>query len=67
MPRLSDATEQLVAILDTGAYQDGLASRHCLLSAPLKLVVQDGTAKVVRKRENAETIGKMFGWNNDIK
>lgn len=67
MPKLTDAREQLIAILDTGAYQDGLASRHCLLSAPVKIVIQDGTSKVVRKRENAETIGKMFGWNGDAK
>ena len=27
-----------IAILDTGAYQDSLASHHCLLSSPAKLI-----------------------------
>jgi len=47
-------------MLDTGAYQDGLSSHHCLLSAPMKIVAQDGTIKIARKRENAEAIGKLF-------
>lgn len=67
LPKLHEDKEQLVAILDTGAYQDGLASHHCLLSAPLKIVAQDGTTKVVRKRESAESVGKLFGWNGDHK
>jgi len=64
MPKLHEGKNQLVAILDTGAYQDGLSSHHCLLSAPMKIVVADGTIKVARKRENAEYIGKLFGWTN---
>jgi arginine decarboxylase len=64
MPKLHEDKEQLVAILDTGAYQDGLASHHCLLSAPMKIVAQDGMIKIVRKRETAEAIGKLFGWTN---
>ena len=67
MPRLQEDSEQLVAILDTGAYQDGLASHHCLLSAPMKIVAQDGTIKIARKRESAEAIGKLFGWTNGDK
>ena len=67
LPKLKEDQDQLVAILDTGAYQDGLASHHCLLSAPMKIVVRDGTEKIVRKRENAEAIGKLFGWNGDPK
>jgi tRNA-guanine family transglycosylase len=55
------------AIFDTGAYQDGLASHHCLLSAPMKIIAQDGTITIARKRESAETIGKLFGWNGDHK
>jgi len=64
LPKLREDLEQLVAVLDTGAYQDGLASHHCLLSAPMKIVAQDGTIKIVRKRESAESIGKLFGWTN---
>lgn len=64
MPKLHEDREQMVAILDTGAYQDGLSSHHCLLSAPMKIIAKDGTIKIARKRETAETIGKLFGWNN---
>lgn len=64
LPKLSDNENQFVAILDTGAYQDGLASHHCLLSAPMKIIAQDGMIKIARKRENAEYIGKLFGWTN---
>ncbi len=67
MPKLHEGRDQLMAVLDTGAYQDGLASHHCLLSAPMKIVAQDGAIKIARKRENADTIGKMFGWNGDHK
>ena len=49
-------------ILDTGAYQDPLASHHCLLSSPAKLVAQNGEIKVVRKREQPDEVGKLFGW-----
>ena len=66
MPKLSENKDQYVAILDTGAYQDGLASHHCLLSAPTKIIAQDGMIKIARKRENAESIGKLFGWTNGI-
>ena len=67
MPKLKEDQDQLVAILDTGAYQYGLASHHCLLSAPMKIVAQDGTIKIARKRETAEVVGKLFGWNGDPK
>lgn len=62
LPRLDDHNELYVAIFDTGAYQDSLASHHCLLSSPLKLLATNGELKVIRKRESAEEIGKMFGW-----
>ncbi|MEK7539601.1 MAG: hypothetical protein AAB595_03130 [Patescibacteria group bacterium] len=64
LPKLRENQDQLVAVLDTGAYQDGLASHHCLLSAPLKIVVQNGTIQIARKRETADSIGKLFGWIN---
>jgi arginine decarboxylase len=67
LPKLSEDSDQFVAILDTGAYQDGLASHHCLLSAPTKIVAQDGTIKIIRKKESSEYIGKLFGWNGDHK
>ena len=65
MPKLSEDSSQLVAILDTGAYQDALASRHCLLAPPLKIAVRDGTVKIIRKRENPDQISKIFGWNGE--
>ncbi len=62
LPRLSTVEDLYIAFLDTGAYQDALASHHCLLSSPMKLTAQNGEIKVVRKRETAEDVGKQFGW-----
>jgi arginine decarboxylase len=62
LPRLDEVEELYVAFLDTGAYQDSLASHHCLLSSPLKLVAQNGEIKMVRRRETPEEVGKQFGW-----
>ncbi|OGZ47742.1 MAG: hypothetical protein A3J55_03750 [Candidatus Ryanbacteria bacterium RIFCSPHIGHO2_02_FULL_45_17b] len=65
LPRLEDldhGEDLYVAIFDTGAYQDAFASHHCLLSSPLKIVLQNGIVTIARKRETAEEIGKLFGW-----
>ena len=62
LPRLADSDELYVAFLDTGAYQDSLASHHCLLSSPLKLIAANGEIKIARKRETPEEVGKQFGW-----
>jgi arginine decarboxylase len=62
LPRLEDTDELYIAILDTGAYQDSLASHHCLLSSPLKLIAANGELKIARKREVPEDVGKLFGW-----
>ncbi len=60
---LTAAPEPLyVVFLDSGAYQDPLASHHCLLSSPAKLVAENGHIIVARKRETAEEVGKLFGW-----
>jgi len=67
LPKISDDEDQYIAIFDTGAYQDSLASHHCLLSAPMKIVAQDGIIKIISKRETADSIGKIFGWNGDHK
>ena len=67
LPKLIDGEDQYVAILDTGAYQDALSSHHCLLSAPVKIIAQDGTIQVARKKETSENIAKLFGWNGDHK
>lgn len=67
MPKLNEEESQYIAIFDTGAYQEALASHHCLLSAPAKLLAQDGSIKIIKKRETAETVGKMFGWTNGEK
>jgi len=64
LPRLSETEELFIAVLDTGAYQDALASHHCLLSSPAKLVAQDGNIKIARKRETPDMVGKLFGWGN---
>ncbi len=65
LPRLEDlenGNQQFVAIMGTGAYQDSLASHHCLLSSPAKIIAQNGVLTVARKRESAEEVGKEFGW-----
>jgi arginine decarboxylase len=62
LPKIEEGEDQYIAILDTGAYQDALASQHCLLSSPAKLIAQDGEIKLARKRETAEEVGKKFGW-----
>lgn len=65
LPRFTDidTTEGLyLAIFDSGAYQDALASHHCLLSSPLKLLAQNGETKVIRRRETLDDVAKLFGW-----
>ena len=63
LPQLPEDLDELyIAVLDTGAYQDSLASHHCLLSSPMKLIATNGEIKIARKRETAEEIGRLFGW-----
>jgi arginine decarboxylase-like protein len=62
LPKKEEDEDLFVAVLDTGAYQDSLASHHCLLSSPAKLIIQNGDVKVARKRETPEEVGKLFGW-----
>ena len=62
LPKIEDDEDQFIAILDTGAYQDSLASHHCLLSSPAKLIAQNGQIQVARRRETPEDVGKIFGW-----
>lgn len=62
LENLENGDSLYVAFFDTGAYQDALASHHCLLSNPAKLVAQNGVITVARKRESAEDVGKLFGW-----
>ncbi len=51
-----------LVFFDTGAYQDALASYHCLLSSPVKVIAENGHIVVARKRENPDEVGKHFGW-----
>lgn len=65
LPRLSalpEGEELYLAVFDSGAYQDALASHHCLLSSPIKLLAQNGDVKVIRKRESVDDVAKLFGW-----
>jgi arginine decarboxylase len=62
LPHFEDGEELYIAFFDTGAYQDSLASHHCLLSSPAKLAAANGEIKVIRRRETPEEVGKMFGW-----
>lgn len=58
----SDSEPFYIAFFDTGAYQDALASHHCMLSSPLKIIAENGHIVVARKRETPEDVGKEFGW-----
>ncbi len=51
-----------LVVFDTGAYQDPLASHHCMLSSPAKIIIQNGHIMILRKRESADDVGKFFGW-----
>jgi len=65
LPRLEDvngAGQLCIALFDSGAYQDPLASHHCLLSSPAKLIAQNGVLTVARRRETSEEVGRLFGW-----
>ncbi|MDD4901249.1 MAG: hypothetical protein PHS62_04045, partial [Patescibacteria group bacterium] len=65
LPQLEDVKEgdyQYIALFDSGAYQDALASHHCLLSSPAKVIAQNGILTIARRRETPDDVGKMFGW-----
>ncbi len=65
LPRLENMDKgdyQYIALFDTGAYQDSLASHHCLLSSPAKIIAQNGVLTIARRHESPEEVGKMFGW-----
>ncbi len=53
---------QYIALFDSGAYQDSLASHHCLLSSPAKIIAQNGVLTIARRRETPEEVGRLFGW-----
>ncbi len=64
LPTIEDFEDnaQYIAVLDTGAYQNAFTSHHCMLSSPLRVMLQDGNVKVIRKRQSSEDVGKLFGW-----
>lgn len=62
LPKLESHEPLYIAVFDTGAYQDSLASHHCLLSSPVKIIAQNGEVKVARRRETPEEVGREFGW-----
>lgn len=51
-----------IAVFDTGAYQNALAMKHCLIASPLKVIAENGHVVVPRKRETPDEVGKNFGW-----
>ena len=59
---MSEGEPMYIAVLDTGAYQDPLAMHHCMLSSPLKIIIENGHIVVARKRETPDEVGKNFGW-----
>lgn len=51
-----------IVVYDTGAYQNSLATKHCMLSSPIKIIAENGHIVVARKRETPDEVGKEFGW-----
>lgn len=62
LPKFEQGDELFVAALDTGAYFDALSAHHCMLSRPARVVASEGDITLVRKRESAEDVGRLFGW-----
>lgn len=62
LPKLTDDSDQYVAVFDTGAYQDSLGASHCLLANPTKIIAHNGEIKIAAKRQSAEELGRQFGW-----
>ena len=68
LPKLTeDISDLYVVAFDTGSYQYTLSNNHCLLSKPAMIVCQNGEIKLSRKRQTADDLGKIFGWNGDHK
>ncbi len=68
LPKITEDVPDLYLVaFDTGSYQYALGNNHCLLSKPALVVCQNGEVKLSRKRQTAEEIGKLFGWNGDHK
>lgn len=63
LPKMPEDKELYIAVYDTGAYQYTLSNNHCLLSKPALVVCQNGEVKLSRKRQTADELGKIFGWN----
>ena len=59
---INNGEAMYIVVYDTGAYEDSLSAQHCMLSAPMKIVAENGHIVVARKRESPEDIGKEFGW-----
>ncbi len=57
-----DTEPMYVVVYDTGAYQNSLSAKHCMISSPMKIVTENGHIVVARKRETPEDVGKEFGW-----
>jgi arginine decarboxylase len=62
LEELAEGEDLYIAVLNTGAYQDGFSGHHCFISSPTKVVLQNGIVTVARKKEGPEEIGKIFGW-----
>ena len=57
-----EGKDMYISVFDTGAYADALSAHHCLLSSPVKIIIENGHITVARKRETPEDVGKNFGW-----
>ena len=68
LPKFTQDVQDLyLVVYDTGSYQDTFENNHCLLSKPAMVICQNGEVKLFRRRQTAEELGKIFGWNGDHK
>jgi diaminopimelate decarboxylase len=59
VPRLEP--DDLVAVLDQGAYCEAVTSDYCAIPIPAAVMVSDGRAELVRRRETIEDLVGRFG------
>jgi diaminopimelate decarboxylase len=56
MPRPVAAPGEILAVLDTGAYQDATANNFNAMARPATVLVCGGEARVIKRRETLDDI-----------
>lgn len=58
LPRIE--RDDLIAVLDQGAYCESVTSDYCAVPTPATLMVDDGRVAIIRRRETVEDIANRF-------